>query len=308
MNPCEEMLNQIAFFLDDELQDGERAALKAHLRYCGKCRELFDVERAFLDAIRGLGPLYTAPPQLRAGAERILSEAPAVILAPSRLRRRLTKSLLRSSSGGSRGQIDTRRLMAIASTLVFASIVVILGVIRYGSGASRHNPSDFAKTAVDAHLRHLHGQLPLEIASSAVEVVSAWFSGKVPFAMELPKSQEFSDQQRPYALEGARLVGFKNDYAAYVAYKIGAHPVSLLVTSAALGQPSGGEEVISRGIAFHYDSISGLNVITWEDRGLAYALVSDLDKRGRESCIVCHQGPKDQARADLGDLFGSAAP
>jgi|HubBroStandDraft_6_1064221.scaffolds.fasta_scaffold52687_3 anti-sigma factor RsiW len=307
MNRCEEMLSQIAFFLDDELQDGERTALKAHLGYCGKCHELFEIERAFLDTIRGVGPLYTAPPELRAGAERILSEAPAVILAPSRLRRRLKRSLWRSGSG-SCGKSDARRLVAIASTLVFASILVILGVIRYGSGASRHNPSDFANTAVDAHLRHLRGQLPLEIASGAVEEVSAWFSGKVPFAMELPKSQELSDKQRPYALEGARLVGFKNDYAAYVAYKIGAHPVSLLVTSAALGQPSGGDEVVSRGIAFHYDTISGLNVITWEDRGLAYALVSDLDKRGRESCVVCHQGPKDQARADLGDLFSSAAP
>jgi hypothetical protein len=35
-------------------------------------------------------------------------------------------------------------------------------------------------------------------------------------------------------------------------------------------------------------------VITWSDRGLTYALVSDLEERGQHSCIVCHQGTKDQ--------------
>jgi hypothetical protein len=35
-------------------------------------------------------------------------------------------------------------------------------------------------------------------------------------------------------------------------------------------------------------------VITWSDRGLTYALVSDLDERGQQSCIVCHEGTKDR--------------
>ncbi len=30
------------------------------------------------------------------------------------------------------------------------------------------------------------------------------------------------------------------------------------------------------------------------DRGLTYALVSDLEERGQQSCTVCHQGTKDQ--------------
>jgi hypothetical protein len=71
-------------------------------------------------------------------------------------------------------------------------------------------------------------------------------------------------------------------------------PISLVVTSASAAVPRGGERIVAKGITFHYDSIDGLKVITWTDRGLTYALVSDLEERGQRSCIVCHQGTKDQ--------------
>jgi hypothetical protein len=53
-------------------------------------------------------------------------------------------------------------------------------------------------------------------------------------------------------------------------------------------------KIKAKGLVFHYDTIHGLKVITWSDRGLTYALVSDLAERGQQSCTVCHQGTKDQ--------------
>jgi hypothetical protein len=71
-------------------------------------------------------------------------------------------------------------------------------------------------------------------------------------------------------------------------------PISLVITSDSVARPSGGEQIASRGLRFHFNAIDGLKVITWSDRGLTYALVSDLEERGQQSCIVCHQGTKDQ--------------
>jgi hypothetical protein len=68
----------------------------------------------------------------------------------------------------------------------------------------------------------------------------------------------------------------------------------VVITSDAVARPSGGEEIDARGLRFHYNAIDGLKVITWSDRGLTYALVSDLEERGQQSCIVCHQGTKHQ--------------
>jgi len=152
--------------------------------------------------------------------------------------------------------------------------------------------------AADTHLRHLRGQLPLEIVSAAPQQISSWFENKLSFSVKLPNYQESSGQEKLYELEGARLVGYKNDYAAYVSYQMRQRPISLVITSSLVAKPAGGQEVAAKGLTFHYDSINGLKVITWSDRGLTYALVSDLEERGQQSCVVCHHGTKDQDAID----------
>ncbi|MBI1762540.1 MAG: hypothetical protein HYR56_13990, partial [Acidobacteria bacterium] len=151
-----------------------------------------------------------------------------------------------------------------------------------------------AQMAVDTHVRRVRGQLPLEIASASPAEISNWFAGKVSFSLKLPNYQEASGQVRLYNLEGARLVGFRNDYAALVAYDMDKHPITLVVTANGVAMPSGGEQVVSKGLRFHYDMLNGWKVITWADRGLTYALVSDLAGRGQQSCIVCHEGTQDR--------------
>jgi hypothetical protein len=116
----------------------------------------------------------------------------------------------------------------------------------------------------------------------------------VSFRVKIPNYQESSGQEKLYTLEGARLVALRNDYAAYVAYEMKGRPISLVITSDAVVKPSGGEQIKAKGLTFHYNAIQGLKVITWSDRGLTYALVSDLDERGQQSCVVCHQVGKDQ--------------
>jgi hypothetical protein len=148
--------------------------------------------------------------------------------------------------------------------------------------------------AVETHLRRIRGQLPLEISTNSSKQIMDWFAGKVSFRVELPNYQESSGQDKLYYIEGARLVALNNDYAAYIAYQMHNRPITLVVTSNTVARPSGGEQIVSKGLTFHYESIKGQKVITWSDRGLTYALVSDLEERGQQSCMVCHTGTKDR--------------
>lgn len=292
MNPCEEMRTQITFYLDDELRGSDRANLETHLSECEKCREIHDNEKRFLETIRGSRPLHTAAPELRARVESVLAQAPPPLAASAGLHQKIHNAFWRINLGGL-GILTGRRVLAVATVIAVAFAVGIWRFAGYRPGPRRPT-SDFAMMAVDTHQRHLRNQLPLEIASDQPEAISQWFTGKVPFSVKLPNYQESSGQEKLYNLEGARLVGYKNDYAAYVAYEMHARPISLVVTSDRVAQASGGEEIVSQGITFHYDSIQGLKVISWSDRGLTYALVSDLEERGQQSCIVCHQGTKDK--------------
>jgi anti-sigma factor RsiW len=279
----------MSFHLDDELRGSERAAIEKHLRHCASCREIFDTERAFLKALDDARPLYTVPPGLRGKVHKILSEASSRDKPPAALCWRSPRSF-----GGFCAAIFRPVTGRIATTAAMIVLIVLAGIWKFAEHTNerKHLPSDFASMAVALHQRHLHGRLPLEIKSNQPEEISAWFAGKVPFRLELPNYQETSGIEKLYDIQGARLVGYKNDYAAYVVYRMGRQRTSLLVTSRTAAHLSGGEQIGSNGITFHHDSIDGFKVITWSHRGLAYALVSDLDSRGQQSCMVCHEGTK----------------
>jgi len=278
MKNCDDIRGRLTLYLDDELRGEERAAVEAHLSECETCAAIFARELNFLNAVRESAPLHVAPPELRARIQKLLRVS-GVAAAESRPRRASRLNWL---------------VAAAAALLVLALPFVVWRMVRQAHTPVVRQPSSFALMAAGNHLRHVRGQLPLETESENAQQISAWFLNKVNFSVQLPNYQESSGQEKLYTLEGARLVGYQNDYAAYVAYRMKERPISLVVTSASVATPSGGEEIPARGLVFHYNAIDGLKVLTWSDRGLTYALVSDLEERGQQSCIVCHQGAKDQ--------------
>ena len=273
MRTCADIRERLTLYLDNELQDDERSGVETHVQSCASCAAFVEKELAFLNAIRGSGPLHTAPAELKTKIGAVVGGSKRPVRRSSRL----------------------RWIVPIAAVLlVVVTPLVIWRVTRQSNHPGNGGPSPFALRAVESHLRHMRGQLPLEVESSNPQEISTWFANKVNFNVKLPSYQESSGQEKVYTLEGARLVSYQNDYAAYVAYRMKERPISLVITSDSVARPSGGEQIASRGLKFHYNSIDGFKVITWSDRGLTYALVSDLDERGQQSCIVCHQGTKDQ--------------
>ncbi len=264
-------------YLDDELQGEERGMVEGHLADCESCAALFARELNFLNAIRKGAPTHVAPPELRAKVEKILRQERVV--EESRPRRSASRMSW---------------LVAAAAVLLLLALPLLVWRVYKQSNAPSVKASAFALKAADTHLRHIRGQLPLETESADPQQISSWFLNKVNFSVKLPNYQESSGQDKLYTLEGARLVNYQSDYAAYVAYRMKDRPISLVITSDSVARPSGGEEIQARGLTFHYNAIDGLKVLTWSDRGLTYALVSDLEERGQQSCIVCHEGTKDR--------------
>ncbi len=276
MQKCEDIRGRLTLYLDDELQGEERGMVEAHLADCESCAALFARELNFLNAIRKGAPMHVAPPELRAKVEKILRQERVV--EESRPRRASRMSWL----------------VAAAAVLLLLLLPLLVWRVYKQGNAPAVKASAFALMAAETHLRHMRGQLPLEMESGSPQQISSWFLNKVNFSVKLPNYQESSGQDKLYTLEGARLVNYQSDYAAYVAYRMKDRPISLVITSDSVARPSGGEEIQARGLTFHYNAIDGLKVLTWSDRGLTYALVSDLEERGQQSCIVCHEGTKDR--------------
>ena len=277
MLKCEDIRGRLTLYLDNELQGEERGMVEEHLSDCESCAAIFTRELNFLNAVRESAPLHIAPPELRAKVKKIVSGGGVV---PEKQPRRASQ---------------VNWLVAAAAALLLLLLpLLVWRAFRQSTTPAGRSPSNFALMAADTHLRHMRGQLPLEMETGSPQQISSWFMNKVNFSVKLPNYQESSGQDKLYTLEGARLVYYQNEYAAYVAYKMKERPISLVITSDSVARPSGGEEIQARGLTFHYNAIDGLKVLTWSDRGLTYALVSDLEERGQQSCIVCHEGTKDR--------------
>lgn len=259
------VIDHITLYLDDELQEEERVAFEAHVHQCLECWARLEEERELVMAIRQAASPHRAPQYLRARIEAMLR------------RSSLTDGMRR-----------VRLWMPLAAAAVMLMSAMVWLAVR--SGLHPAQPSAFARLAVNTHQRYTRGQLPLEITSHSPQEISRWFAGKLPFNLKLPDYPESPGQSKPYEVVGARLIGFQQDYAAYVAYRLRQRPISLLVTSETVARPTGGEEIAWRGLRFHFDAIDGWKVLTWSDNGLTYALVSDFEERGQASCIVCHPG------------------
>jgi anti-sigma factor RsiW len=282
----------MAIYLDDELRNGERDEFEAHLQACPACRTMCEQERLLLEIVRASNPLYETPAGLGERIAQMIDPNSGPLIAPQSLRRRIQGAL----GAGHASPFHLRPIRILAFAIIISTIAAAgAWFLKTRVEPDRFpTPSKFALMAVDTHLRRLRGQLPLEVISDSPETISSWFAGKVSFKLQLPNYQESSGQEKLYGLEGARLVAFNNDYAAYVAYKMRQRPITLVATANSVAMPSGGEEIVSKGLKFHYDAINGFKIITWADRGLTYALVSDLEERGQQSCLVCHAGTRDR--------------
>jgi len=198
------ILEHISLYLDDELQEDERFLVETHIKGCPDCRAAVDAEHELISAIRNARPAYRTPASLRANIAKLLQ-----------------------GLGHRRTSFPSWMPIAACALLALGLAVSWFAA----AGPFREDRTPFVDTAVKTHLRYVEGQLPLEILSDSPEKVSAWFAGKLGFNLKLPDYPQGPTEPKPYQVEGARLVGFKEDYAAYVVYRLNGHPISLLVTS-----------------------------------------------------------------------------
>jgi anti-sigma factor RsiW len=178
--------------------------------------------------------------------------------------------------------------------LAAMTLVVVASFVFIPVAVERVRAMAYVDAATEIHRSYLDGALPLQCRSHSPEVVTAWFAGKTPFHFQLPAPQSVPNGKAVYWLTGARLVSYKGSPAALVAYETPSEKISLLIASSTSAIVAGGEEVRSGGLTFHYRSGANSEVITWNNHGLAYALVSPLTGSPQHSCLVCHQNMADQ--------------
>ena len=176
------------------------------------------------------------------------------------------------------------------------ALLLIVGVLGTRPPSSRTPLSGpgFAEFAVSTHQKHAQGSLALDVRSDSQQVLNDWFKAKSQFSLALPASPAAPGEERPYRLEGARLLRVADRTAAYIAYQMQAGPVSLVVAPDSVAVASGGVQVDFKKVSFHYSTVKSYKVVTWTAKGLTYALVSEEGNSTQRSCMVCHSAMRDR--------------
>jgi len=178
---------------------------------------------------------------------------------------------------------------AVAVTLLVGALVTIRR-----SPPAPLSGAKYAEFAVKTHRQYGQGNLALDVRSDSQQALNEWFKAKSPFSLALPAFPAAPGEDRPYRLEGARLVQVSGKSAVYIAYQMQTGPTGLVVTPDSAAVASGGVQVDYRKVTFYYRMVEGYKVVTWSLHGRTYALVSQEGNDTQRSCMVCHSPMRDR--------------
>lgn len=156
-----------------------------------------------------------------------------------------------------------RRERAPPSWQALAAAVVLAAVMAGGTTWLMLRPDPAGASAdmiVASHMRALMAPQPTDVSSSDRHTVKPWFTGRIPQA---PQVVDLTDEGFP--LVGGRIDVIGRRPVPTLVYRHRQHLISLVAVPIANGASSTARR-----------TIAGYNVLSWNDDGTAYWVVSDL--------------------------------
>ena len=116
---------------------------------------------------------------------------------------------------------------------------------------------------MDAHLRSLVAANLVDVPSSDRHTVKPWFQGRLSFSPPVPDLSA-----EGFVLVGGRVEVFSQRRAAALVYKRREHVISLFIAENRGAAPGASSQA------------QGYHMVSWDDRGLTFRAVSDMDEEG----------------------------
>lgn len=223
------------------------ANAREHIRNCSRCAEFFTIEENIKNLLKDRSPKEKARASFR---EDIL-----FMFANQKTTTKIGASWL---SGR----------FIVKGSLVFLGMVVVLLIVTfiYVRSSSKESLSLASRLAED-HLRNIPEAV--QVSSSEPKIIEEWFRDKVDFAVLVPELMNAK-------LIGGRLCHLDNNRIALLFYEKEGKPISLFVMDESYLDRYAQDKVEILRNKLHNDTEKGCNLIFWRQRGILYALVSDI--------------------------------
>ncbi len=242
-------------YADGELAVAEALEMERHLKTCADCTAAYRNQRA-LSAALGDPALYCkAPPTLRARVAATLApgDQTAEIELPEPPARRTLRPRLWTS-------------LALAASAAFLVVITSTISMRFSRTAAQEQ---VLHDVVQSHVRSLILNHLTDVPSSDRHTVKPWFNGKLDFS---PPVKDLAADAFPRV--GGRIDVIEDRPVAALIYRRRAHYINLFVWPSADAPGAAGAT-----------SRRGYNVIHWNQSGMAYWAVSDLNRAELEQFV-----------------------
>jgi anti-sigma factor RsiW len=232
---CDLWQDKIDAFVDSELTAVQAQAFEDHLRTCPACSAETLARQRLKFETHLAGRRFTPSAEFEA-----------------RIRKKF-------------GPPHNRSRWFLALSFAGAAAVVVVAI--FAGIALRQNvlKRQLVAQLVDQHVATLASSNPVDVISTDAHTVKPWFSGKVPFSVDLPQlsGTEFS-------LIGGRVAYFQQEPAAQLVFGIRKHRISVFIFRDH-GDTSllGSEDSPVKRMGFQTQS--------WVEDGIRYVAVSDVN-------------------------------
>jgi anti-sigma factor RsiW len=238
---CEQTINLLDAYLDNELDPASYATVAAHLTTCPGCAGLQQQRQQLGNALRNPALYHKAPASLRAQLQQQLKTVQA--------KRRFTMPI---------GWMSIAASWAVVAVLTWS-------VALYQIEQQAQNTQTSEVFA--SHVRSLLVDHAVDIASSDQHNVKPWFNGRVDYSPTVP---DLSSQG--FTLLGGRLDYVDNKTVPVLIYQRRQHLINVFMRAKV---PT--SATTATNADYHTATQQGYNLIQWQVNGVDYWAVSDLN-------------------------------
>lgn len=200
---CEDVLESLSAFLDDEIDPVRSREIQQHLDGCAGCAEAFGRMKDLGDRLRAEAPYARAPESLRA-----------------RVSQAAWRDAGRDRVGGRRVEVAARGWLGAAAALV----VVVGGAWLFTALQGHERLGAMEREVVSSHIRSLMASHLTDVASTDQHTVKPWFNGKLDFS---PPVSDLSVSG--YPLIGGRLDYLRGRPVAALVYQRRKHWINVFI-------------------------------------------------------------------------------
>jgi anti-sigma factor RsiW len=241
---CKETRDVLNAYMDGELDSAGSLAVETHMRGCASCLGEVESLHALASAIENGSLRFKAPDHLK----------------------RKVQGAIRAANPAARSSFFYWRWASVLASLVLVAAVTWTVTTYWTRSAGE---TLLVNDIVSSHVRSMMANHVTDVASSNSHTVKPWFSGKLDYS---PPTKDFTEQG--YRLIGGRLDYLDNRPVAALVYQRSQHFINLFVWPSNETATTK-EEQLTR---------QGYNLIHWNQSGMTYWLVSELNLPELEEC------------------------